>query len=101
MVRSGRSQNPLILSVTMFRNPVIELTVWTMIDKSSNRNLSSQLWNSANVIVVVMRNEEVVDFLESGLLRRGDNLFASRRSLRGQPASISSDSPDGETNKVA
>jgi hypothetical protein len=51
----------------VFGYSVIELAIWAVIDECADGNTSDQLRNSAHMILVVMREQHIVDLRKSGL----------------------------------
>ena len=63
---------------------------------------AGELGHRAEVIAVPVRRDQMIDLREAGVLHRGHDASASRRRAAPPlPVSISTDSPDGDTNSVA
>jgi hypothetical protein len=52
------------------------------------------------MILVIVRQQHIVDLAEPGLLRRCDNAVGIAAIIPGQPVSTSSDCPSGVTKSV-
>src|SRR5690242_13117913 len=55
---------------------------FTVIDERADWDKLCELWNSAIVVGVEVREEQVVDLLEAGIVRRGKNAICVSRCLR-------------------
>ena len=88
------SRQELLVSEPAFlRNVVAGFAIFAVIDECADGNFCSELWSAADVvIVVIVGDENVIDFVDSGIVSGGDDTVGvADNCYPGQPVSMRRD----------
>ena len=62
-------EDGLVVGVVFFGDAVVELAVGAVVDEGADRDFGDELRDAAGVVDVVVREEDVVEFADAGLVR--------------------------------
>src|SRR5579884_1507355 len=66
-------EETLIVLPVSVRGRITRFAIWSMVDKGADRNPGCELRSTTDVIIMVVRNQHVIDFADTGLFGSGDD----------------------------